>query len=57
MKWVLANELVAATSMNSTADDHPDNLTVSIEQEYSDIGAEMAVMKRFRGCLGLEKKK
>jgi hypothetical protein len=43
--------------MTSTADDHQDNLIISIEIDFSDHQAESTVMNHFRTHLGLEKKK
>ena len=57
LKWVLANEVNTSTTMTSTADDHPDNLVISIEQEHKDASAESLLMSHFRTSLGLEKKK
>lgn len=57
LKWIIANELNYCTQMTSTADDHPENLVISIEQEHEDGLGESALMAKFRNCLGLEKKK
>ena len=42
--------------MRPTADDHPDNLTVSIELDYQTQEAESNVVSQLTGLLGLEKK-
>ena len=57
LKWILANELNLTSAMTSTADDHPENLVISIDQDYTNSQAESAIMNKFRTYLGLEKKK
>lgn len=57
LKWILAGELNNSTSMTSTADDHPQNLVIFIEQQYSDEAGQSALMSQFRTYLGLQKKK
>ena len=57
LKWILANVLNSATSMTSTADDHPNNLIITVEQEHADHLSEAIVVSHFRSSLGLEKKK
>jgi tRNA U54 and U55 pseudouridine synthase Pus10 len=56
LKWVLAGAFNSSTQMTSTAEDHPDNLTISLEQDYTDLTAETTLMNSFRGYLGLERK-
>ena len=56
LKWLLANEVSSLTAMRPTGDDHPDNLTVSIELDYENQEAESNVVSQLTGLLGLEKK-
>lgn len=53
LKWIIANELNNSTQMTSTADDHPENLVISIEQEHEDGLGESVLMTKFRNSLGL----
>ena len=56
-KWILASSLTGSSDMSSTADDHPDNLVISLEQEITDETSECFILSKFSGFLGLEKKK
>ena len=57
LKWLLAEQVREATGMGSTADDHPDNLVVSIELDNSDQMIEKKLMGLFVGKIGLTQKK
>lgn len=57
LKWILANELNLNSEMTSSADDHPDNLVISIDQDHTNTQAETTIMNQFRTYLGLEKNK